>query len=109
MQPELCTLIKELTELSGLVGQEEIVLDRVEALWTKGGAQVTCTRIGNVLGRVRWEGRVSGPKILLAAHADELCYIVRAIDRDGLSGLQTTDRHGCARIAFTTPLRWDNE
>ncbi|MBV7332888.1 M20/M25/M40 family metallo-hydrolase [Chloroflexi bacterium TSY] len=79
MEPQFWTLIKELTELSGPVGQEEIVLNRIQALWTEGGAQVTRTQIGNVLGRIGSKG----PKILLAAHADELCYLVRAIDEDG--------------------------
>ena len=37
------------------------------------------TRIGNVLARVG----ETGPKLLMAAHADELCYLVRAIDPRG--------------------------
>lgn len=72
-------LIKELTEMSGPVGQEGPVLDRMEAIWREAGARVERTRIGNVLARVG----DSGPKLLLAAHADELCYLVRAIDPRG--------------------------
>lgn len=72
-------LIKELTELSGPVGQEHLVLDRIENLWQEAGAQVERTRIGNVIGRAGGHG----PKLLLAAHADELCYLVRAIDPSG--------------------------
>ncbi|HEX6383186.1 MAG TPA: M20/M25/M40 family metallo-hydrolase [Anaerolineae bacterium] len=73
------SLIKELTELSGPVGQEDVVLDRVEVLWWEGGAAVERTRIGNVLARAGGQG----PKVLLVAHADELCYLVRAIDANG--------------------------
>lgn len=72
-------LIKELTEMSGPVGQEGPVLDRMEALWQESGAWVERTRIGNVLARVGERG----PKLLIAAHADELCYLVRAIDPRG--------------------------
>ena len=72
-------LIKTLTELSGPVGQEDIVLDVVEQLWREGGATTERTRIGNILGRVAGHG----PKVALVAHADELCYLVRAIDPDG--------------------------
>ncbi|MFZ1756049.1 MAG: hypothetical protein WBO46_21350 [Caldilineaceae bacterium] len=72
-------LIKELSEMSGPVGQEGAVLDRMEAIWREAGARVERTRIGNVLGRVG----DSGPKLLMAAHADELCYLVRAIDPRG--------------------------
>src|SRR5919199_5899634 len=72
-------LIKELTELSGPVGQEHLVLDRMEALWREAGAEIERTRIGNVVAHAGG----TGPKLLLAAHADELCYLVRAIDDKG--------------------------
>ncbi|MEZ4864644.1 MAG: M20/M25/M40 family metallo-hydrolase [Caldilineaceae bacterium] len=72
-------LIKELTELDGPVGQEEPVLQTVERLWQSHGAQVTRTKVGNVVARCGG----AGPKVLLAAHADELCYLVRAIDAAG--------------------------
>ena len=72
-------LIKQLTELSGPVGQEGAVLDYVEALWRESGAVTERTGIGNVVARAGG----SGPKLLLAAHADELCYLVRSIDADG--------------------------
>ena len=72
-------LIKELTELAGPVGQEAAVLDRAEQLWREAGATTERTRIGNVLGRCGG----SGKKLLLVAHADELCYLVRAIDPRG--------------------------
>lgn len=72
-------LIKELTELTGPVGQEGPVLDRISALWQELSAEVTRTKIGNVVAR--FGGR--GPKVLLVAHADELCYLVRSIDEHG--------------------------
>ena len=73
------SLIKTLTELSGPVGQEGIVLDAIEQLWREGGAKVERTRIGNLVARVGGQGA----KVALVAHADELCYLVRAIDPDG--------------------------
>ena len=72
-------LIKELSELAGPVGQEQAVVDRVETLWRDAGAEIERTRIGNLLGHAGG----TGPKLLLAAHADELCYLVRAIDERG--------------------------
>lgn len=79
MSDQLFQLIKELTELSGPVGQERVVLDFIEPLWQAAGAQTERTRIGNLIGR----GGGEGPKLLLVAHADELCYLVRAIDPRG--------------------------
>ena len=72
-------LMKQLTELSGPVGQEQAVLDFVEQLWAGLGAHTERTRVGNLLGRAGG----NGPRLLLIAHADELCYLVRAIDPGG--------------------------
>ena len=83
-------LIKQLTELSGPVGQEDIVLQTIAGLWQPYCKNLEHTRLGNILGSVGGDG----PKILLVAHADELCYLVRAIDEDGfiwLAGGQVWD------------------
>jgi len=100
MQTDMYDLIKELSEMSGPVGQEGPVLDRMQALWREAGARVERTRIGNVLARVG----ETGPKLLMAAHADELCYLVRAIDPRGFLWLAngqawhrtTSQRHSFA-------------
>jgi tetrahedral aminopeptidase len=97
-------LIKTLTELSGPIGQEGVVLDVVEQLWQEGGARTERTKIGNLLGRVGG----SGPRLLLAAHADELCYLVRSIDADGflwLANGQAWTRTTTFRNSFTVGQR----
>jgi endoglucanase len=97
-------LIKTLTELSGPVGQEGVVLDYIEQLWREAGATTERTRLGNVLARLGG----SGPKILLVAHADELCYLVRAIDPQGflwLANGQGWQRTTSFRDAFTIGQR----
>lgn len=72
-------LIKQLSELSGPSSQEGPVLAVVERRWREAGAEITRTRTGSVLGRFGGQG----PKVLLLAHADELCYLVRSIDPRG--------------------------
>lgn len=97
-------LIKQLTELSGPVGQEGEVLDAVEALWQEAGARTERTGIGNLLARVGG----SGPKTLLVAHADELCFLVRAIDEQGflfLANGQAWQRTTSLRNGFTIGQR----
>jgi endoglucanase len=99
-------LIKELTELPGPVGQEGAVLDRVEALWREAGAAVERTRVGNVIARAGEGGH--GPKLLLVAHADELCYLVRALDPGGflwLANGQAWARTTSLRNWFTVGQR----
>jgi putative aminopeptidase FrvX len=97
-------LIKELTELVGPVGQERPVVDHVEHLWRDMGAQITRTRIGNLVAH--WEGEQ--PTLLLAAHADELCYLVRAIHPDGfllLANGQGWERTTSVRNWYTVGQR----
>ena len=72
-------LVQQLCDLTGPSGQEGPVLDAVETLWREAGCQTERTRLGTVIGRAGG----TGPKVLLAAHADELCYLVRSIDPKG--------------------------
>ncbi len=97
-------LIKELTELAGPVGQEGIVLDHIERVWREAGARTERTRIGNVIARAGGTGK----KLLIAAHADELCYLVRAIDPGGflwLANGQAWERKTSIRNGFTVGQR----
>jgi putative aminopeptidase FrvX len=97
-------LIKQLAELDGPVGQERAVLDAIEPIWRELGARTERTRIGNVLART--DG--AGPKLLLVAHADELCYLVRSIDPGGflwLANGQAWERKTSFRNWFTVGQR----
>jgi endoglucanase len=97
-------LIKELTELVGPVGQEGLVLDHLETMWRAHGAQVQRTRIGNLIARVGGQGA----KVLMVAHADELCYLVRAIHPAGflwLASGQAWTRTVGQRNGFTIGQR----
>jgi endoglucanase len=97
-------LIKTLCELDGPVGQEQAVLDYVEILWREAGARVERTRIGTVVARAGG----NGPNLLLVAHADELCYLVRAIHPGGflwLANGQGWQRKKSLREWFTVGQR----
>ncbi len=98
------SLIKTLTELTGPVGQEGAVLDFVEEAWREQGASVERSAIGNVVARVGGAGR----KVVLVAHADELCFLVRAIHEDGflwLANGQGWQRTTSFRNGFTIGQR----
>jgi endoglucanase len=97
-------LIKTLTEMSGPVGQEDAVVDYVETLWQQGGATTERTKLNNLLAHVGGQG----PKVLLVAHADELCYLVRSIDEGGflwLANGQGWQRTTSFRNGFTIGQR----
>lgn len=98
------TLIKELTELDGPVGEERVVLERVAELWREAGATLEQTRTGNLLAHCGGQG----PRLLLVAHADELCYLVRSVHAGGflwLANGQAWQRATSLRNWFTVGQR----
>jgi endoglucanase len=97
-------LIKELTEMVGPIGQEQIVLDHVEGLWRAEGLAVMRTKVGNLYAHLG----ETGPRLVMAAHADELTYLVRALHPDGflwLANGQAWTRTTSLRNAFTIGQR----
>lgn len=75
---EIESLLRTLCELPGPTGQEEAVTGWVAERW-EGRGELTRTPVGNLLLRIPGEG----PRVLLAAHADELSLVVRSITQDG--------------------------
>jgi len=73
------SIVKTLTELPGPIGNERAVQDWIEERWQEFAADVRRTRVNNVLARVGGEGE----KLVLVAHADEICYVVKSITDDG--------------------------
>jgi endoglucanase len=71
-------LIRTLSLLPGPTGQEDAVLEWVAREWRTRG-EVTQSAVGNLFLHIPGPG----PRVLLAAHADELSLIVRSITPDG--------------------------
>ena len=71
-------LIRTLSLLPGPTGQEDAVLEWVAREWRTVG-EVTQSPVGNLFLHIPGPG----PRVLLAAHADELSLIVRSITPDG--------------------------
>lgn len=75
---EVEVLLRTLCDLAGPTGQEDEVTAWVAREW-EGRGEVTRTPVGNLF--LRFPG--PGPRVLLAAHADELSLIVRSVTADG--------------------------
>ena len=71
-------LVKTLCELPGPVGHEDAVQGWIADRWG-AFAEVRRTRVDNVLARVGG----SGPRLIVTAHADEICYMVKSVSDDG--------------------------
>jgi endoglucanase len=78
------TLVETLEKLSnacGVTGREEEVRDLMKKLLKPYMDEVKEDRLGNVIGIK--EGKKSAPKIMLAAHMDEIGLLVKTISKEG--------------------------
>ena len=73
------TLVKTLTELPGPVGHEDAVQDWLAERWATFTEPPRRTAVGNLVARVGG----TGPRLLLTAHADEICLVVKSVSEDG--------------------------
>ena len=71
-------LLRTLCDLSGPTGQEEAVTAWVARQW-EGRGEVSRSPVGNLFLHIPGPG----PRVLLAAHADELSLIVRSVTPEG--------------------------
>jgi tetrahedral aminopeptidase len=75
----LVELVTTLTEMIGPSGYEDDVQDWLEERWRAAGCEVRRSPIGNLFARVGG----SGPRLLIAAHADEISFRVKSVTDDG--------------------------
>ncbi|MCD6286666.1 MAG: M42 family peptidase, partial [Anaerolineae bacterium] len=79
-------LLRVLSDTPGVSGFEERVRKIVIAELEPVCDEVQVDRIGNVIGIKRAAGAAEGavfPKVMLAAHMDEIGFMVKHIDREG--------------------------
>jgi endoglucanase len=78
-------LLKKLSETPGVSGYEEPVRKIVNDELEKIMDEVKTDKLGNVIGfkKARKEGQGEPIKVMVAAHMDEIGFLVRYIDKDG--------------------------
>lgn len=81
--------IKTFTELPGPGGDEWGVQRFLIKRWQPRAQSIDLTPVGNLITTVGG----SGPRIMLAAHADEICFVVRHISEDGFVWLASGQRN----------------
>ncbi|MDA8353008.1 MAG: M42 family metallopeptidase [Firmicutes bacterium] len=82
----LTDLMKELTELDGVPGQEKEVHDKMKGMLQPLSDDILKDRLGSVVGKKT--GQAGGPKILLAGHLDEIGFMVTHITDKGFLRFQ---------------------
>jgi len=78
-------LLKELCETPGIAGYEDRVLDVAVAALRPLVDELSSDALGNVIGVKKGSG---GPRVMLAAHADEIGFLVKFIDERGFLRIQ---------------------
>lgn len=72
-------LLKQLTELPGPVGYEDRVTRFLYERWRAYAREIKIDGVGNLIAHLGGKG----PRLLLTAHADEICFMVKSISPDG--------------------------
>jgi len=75
-------LLKRLTEACGGPGQEDEVRDLIRAEVKDLADQVTTDALGNLIAVKK--GTKAGPKVMIAAHMDEVALMIMGIEKNGL-------------------------
>lgn len=95
-------LLKTLTNLSGPCGYEHSVSYFLKEYLTSKVDEVMIDPIGNVIARKK--GDKPGPTILLTAHMDEIGFIVKKIEPNGLLRFEKLGGHD-DRILLAQPVK----
>ena len=98
-------LVKRLSEATGIAGREDAVREIVLAEMRPLVDEVTVDALGSVIGTKKGRG---GPRVMLAAHMDEIGFMVKFIDDCGFVRLQTVGGFD-ARVLPTQRVRVHTE
>ena len=79
-------LLKAICEAPGVPSREEVVRGVIQDAMSPLVDSIHVDTMGNVIGHKKGSGK--GPKVLIAAHMDEIGFIVRHIDDKGFIRLQ---------------------
>src|SRR4051812_23511607 len=78
-------LLKQLCEAPGIPGREDAIRRVSAAALREVVDELSVDPLGNVIGVKRGNG---GPRVMLAAHMDEIGFVVKYIDENGFIRLQ---------------------
>jgi tetrahedral aminopeptidase len=96
--------LKTLCELPGPGGDERLVQEFLYQRWSPQVKELTYDNLGSLIARVGGKGR----RLLLAAHADEICFVVKSISEQGFLWITSGERDEDQRPSLrgTTFLPW---
>lgn len=97
-------LLKTLCELPGPGGDEGAVQDFLEARWSGRVQSARRTKVNNLIAEVGGAGK----RLMIAGHADEICFVVKHIAEEGFlwiaSGQRDIEQRPTMRSSVMLPL-----
>lgn len=78
---ETIPLLKKLTEAIGIAGREEPVRELIGQLWRPFVDEMREDKLGSLIALKRGTGGESSPRLMLAAHMDEIGLVVTGIEK----------------------------
>lgn len=79
------TLLRDLTQTAGIASREDRIRDVVAAHMKPLVDEVEVDTLGNLIGTRQGKG---GPRVAIAAHVDEIGFLVRHVDDEGFIRVQ---------------------
>ncbi len=76
-------LLRKLTQAIGVSGHEDIIRQVIRAEAAPFADEITVDAIGNLIALKKGNGCPDGKRIMLAAHMDEIGFMVKKIEADG--------------------------
>jgi tetrahedral aminopeptidase len=97
-------ILKTLSELPGPGGDEGLVQNFLARRWAPQVERLWISPVGNLMAHVGGKG----PKLMVAAHADEISFVVKSIGADGYLWITSGERDSTQRPSLRSPqfLPW---
>jgi endoglucanase len=93
-------ILKTLCEIPGPGGDEGLVQSFLAKRWRPQVDRLWMTGVGNLMAHVGGKG----PKLMVAAHADEISFVVKSIGADGYIWITSGERDNTQRPSLRSPV-----
>jgi endoglucanase len=106
---EVIPLLKQLSEADGLAGYEEPVRSLISETWKPLVDEMRVGGLGSLIGLKRGTGPEPRPKLMLAAHMDEVGLMVSGLEKGFLRivGVAGADQRAVLGLEVVVHAEWD--
>lgn len=81
MKEKIKARLKDLVKIAGVSGFEQLIVQEIASSLKNSVDQLEIDHFGNIYAEII--GQKPGPKLMIAAHSDQIGYVVKSIDHQG--------------------------